>query len=545
MSMTRAGSIMVISLFLSRLLGMIRDTVMLYQFGIGLDTDAYRIAIQIPDMIFMLVAGGGLSSAFIPIFSEYWHKNKKEEAWKVFSVVLTVSFLVAVGLVLLAWAYSPQIVTYFRDNKPIALEPKAIQMSRIMVPAQIAFLCGSVLLATLYSRKQFIGPGLAPNVYNLGIILAAAFAPRLFGLGIESMAWGALVGAIIGNILLPTMLMIKSGSHFRPSLDFRAPGVSQFFILLLPVLLGFSLPSMVNLITQKFASSYGTDGVNTILSTANNLMQAPLGIFGQSLALAAFPVLAEFVATNQMDKYRDQVSRTLRTVLYLGVPSGALMYALAPQIVHILYGYGKAAKSPEDLAAIVTCLRIYAFAVFAWCMQPVLMRGFFSLQKTFKPIAIGTAMTLVFIGLCVWATRTSPDYTLLPWATNIAATILAVVLYFALEADVGKLDRIGILQTLIKTMVAGTVAGAFAYWGSHFWHPERKLTEFASLLVLGLLSVWVYYFATKVLGMQETAYFDRAMNRLGRRPAAPVQPSGDNAIVEEEPMIAESEDAAE
>lgn len=115
------------------------------------------------------------------------------------------------------------------------------------------------------------------------------------------------------------------------------------------------------------------------------------------------------------------------------------------------------------------------------------------------------------------------------------------ILYFALEADVGKLDRIGILQTLIKTMIAGTLAGAFAFWGSHFWHPERKLTEFASLIVLGLLSVWVYYFATKLLGMHEAAYFDRAMNRLQRRGPAPVQPSGDNAIVEEEPMVSESD----
>jgi putative peptidoglycan lipid II flippase len=291
-SVSKAGAIMAGALLLSRILGMVRDTVMFAQFGVGLNTDAYRLAILIPDMIFMLVAGGGLSSAFIPVFADYWHKGKREEAWKVFGVVVTVTFVITVAMVGVAWVFTPQIVDYFRDKKPVEVMPAAIQMSRIMLPAQIAFLVGSILLATLYVRKQFIGPSLAPNVYNVGIIAGAAILPGMLGMGVESMAWGALVGAILGNLLVPALLMVKVGSHFKPSFDVRNEGVRKFFILVAPVILGFSLPSMVNIITQKFASSYGSDGINTILATANNLMQAPLGIFGQSLALAAFPVLA-------------------------------------------------------------------------------------------------------------------------------------------------------------------------------------------------------------------------------------------------------------
>ncbi len=526
--MTRAGSIMAISILLSRILGMVRDTVMISQFSIGLDTDAYRIAIQIPDMIFMLVAGGGLSSAFLPVFSDLWYKDKKEDAWKAFSVILTTCFLVATGLVVLAYAYSPQIVDYFRDKKPAEIIPAATHMSRIMVPAQIAFLCGSVLLGTLYSRKYFIGPGLAPNVYNIGIIGGAMILPGAMGMGIESMAWGALIGAIIGNIVLPIGLMAKVGSRFKPSLDFQAPGVKTFFKLLLPVLFGFSLPSMVNIITQKFASSYGNDGINTILSTANNLMQAPAGIFGQSLALAAFPVLAEFVATNRMDRYRDQVSRTLRTVLYLGIPSGALMFALAPQIVQILYGWGKANQSPEQLDGIVRSLQIYSVGIFAWCAQPVLMRGFFSLQKTFKPIAISTAMTAGFIVLCVIATKTSTDYSLLPWATNAAAILLAFVLFVALEMEVGSLDKAAVLGTLVKSGVAAVFAGGVAYGGSMLWNPATRISEIFSLLVLGLISVWVYYFATKIFGMREAEYVSAALNkRRGRRADAGPPPESE------------------
>jgi len=516
-SVSKAGGIMVAALLLSRILGLVRDTVMFSQFGVGIDTDSYRLAILIPDMIFMLVAGGGLSSAFIPVFSEYWHQDKRDEAWKVFSVIVTLTSIVALVLIGIAWVFTPQIVHYFQDVKPDTVVPGAIVMSRILLPAQFAFLVGSVLLATLYARRNFWGPALAPNVYNIGIILGAALLPWLAGLGVESMAWGALVGAIIGNLLLPAVMMLREGSSFRISFDTSLPGVKKFFILLLPVLLGFSLPSMAGIITQKFASSYGSDGVNTVLGAANNLMQAPLGIFGQSLALAAFPVLAEFVATNRMDRYRDQVGKTLRTVLYLGMASGALMWALAPQIVLTLYGYGQAMKTPEQLHAVADCLRIYAFGIFAWCAQPVLMRGFFSLQKTFLPVAIGTVMTAVFIALCVWAVNSSDDYRLLPWATNIAALGLAIALYLALERQVGALDRKALLGSILGTAVAAVVTAGAAYGLVNLWNPQGKLMQVVALFVVGLVGVWVFYFATKAMGMSETAYFDRAFKRLSKK----------------------------
>lgn len=528
---------MVGALFLSRLLGMVRESVMLGQFSVGLHTDAYRLAVLIPDMIFMLVAGGGLSSAFIPVFSQYWHKDRRDEAWRVFGTVVTVTFLGASVLVGLAWLFTPQIVNYFRDNKPETVMPEAIHMSRIMLPAQISFLVGSLLIATLYVRRQFLGPSLAPNVYNVGIILGAALLPGLAGMGIESMAWGALFGAFIGNLLLPMVLMAKAGSKFIPSLNVRDEGVKKFFVLLLPVILGFSLPSMVNIITQKFASSYGADGVNTILGAANNLMQAPLGIFGQSLALAAFPVLAEFVATDRMDRYRDQMSATLRTVLYLGVPSGALMYALAPQIVHVLYGYGKAAHAPAELDGIAMALRAYSFGIFVWCAQPVLMRGFFSMHKTFKPIALSTVMTVLFVGLCVVAVKASSDYTLLPWAANVSALMLAIVLFISLESDVGKLDRVGILKTLGGAAVAAGVAGGSAYGAMSLLKPQSKVFEFAALLVVGIGSMWIYYFVSRALKMRETQYFDRAMKKLDKKRAlkdSPTQaPTPIEAVLEE------------
>jgi len=512
---------MMASLLLSRILGLLRDTFMARQFGIGFDTDAYRIAVTIPDTIFFLIAGGGLSSAFIPIFSEFLHTDRERDAWKVFSVVTTLCALLVTVLIAVAWIFAPQIAAFMSagkthaDGTPLNAHDmqQIVLMSRIMLPAQFAFLVGSVLLATLYARNKFAAPGVAPNIYNVGIIVGSLVGPWI-GIGIAGMSWGALIGAIFGNLLVPVLVMVRLGGHFSPSLDFQAPGVKKFFRLLLPVILGFSLPSVAALITQKFASAYEL-GTNTVMTLSNNLMQAPLGIFGQSLALAAFPALSAFFATGQMDKYRFQTSQTLRTVLYLALPSAAILFALAPEIVHLVYGYGKAANA-ADLGRVVVALRIFCIGIPAWCVQPVLMRGFFSLHKTLKPVIIGTVMTALFILMCWFGSESKFGYTALPWATNIAAILLAIALYFGLEQEVGSLQLKDILLTFAKSAIAAVVMGAIAFGMLEIFHPQARIAMFVVFLLRCLICAWIYYYLTRAFGISETDYLDRAMKRLNR-----------------------------
>lgn len=528
-TVAKAGSIMVASLFLSRVLGLLRDTVMAKQFGIGLDTDAYRLAVTIPDTIFFLIAGGGLSSAFIPVFSELLHKDREKDAWRVFSVVTTLSAILVSVLIAVAWVFAPQIAAFMAAGKTVELAngqhvpigpettDKIVLMSRIMLPAQFAFMVGSVLLATLYARRRFVAPGVAPNIYNVGIIVGAFLGPTL-GIGIAGMSWGALVGAAIGNLVIPVLVMLRLGGHFTPSIDFKLDGVRKFFRLLLPVILGFSLPSVAALITQKFASIY-EEGTNTVITLANNLMQAPLGIFGQSLALAAFPVLTQFFATGRMDAYRHQVSRTLRTVLFLAVPSAVFLAALAPQTVHLIYGYGK--TSPDQLARTAVALQVFAVGIPAWCVQPVLMRGFFSIHQTLRPVLIGTVMTAIFIAMCWAAKFTSFGYLALPWAMNVCAIVLAVGLYYALEREVGgELERFGLFKTLTKSLVGGAVMGGLAFGLFQVLPWANKIALFVCYLGVALAAAWAYYFVCRALNMPETEYLARAMARLDRRKAA-------------------------
>jgi len=529
-STARAGGIMMTSLFLSRVLGMLRNTVMTTVFGVSLLTDSYQLAVTIPDTLFMLVAGGGLSSAFIPVFSELLHTKREREAWKFFSVVVTVCSLAVTALIGVAWVLAPWIAHLMAADKVDAnkvnisaqMEPHLVYMGRVLLPAQFAFLIGSILLGTLYSRRQFLAPGLAPNIYNVGIIVGAVVG-GLTPLGIAGMPWGGLIGALLGNLLLPVTIIAKQGVRFRPSLDVKSEGVKRFFVLLAPVIFGFSLPSVCQIITNYFAARYPA-GINTVLTLGNTLMQAPSGIFGQSLALAAFPVLAQFYANKRMDAYRSEMTKTIRTVLFLALPASAVMFALAPQIIQVLNGYGKSAHS-ANLAEVPVALRVYSIGIVAWCVQPVLMRGFFSAHKTLFPVALSTGMTALFIGMCEYCIHMKLPYTSLAWSTNIAAILLVFVLYWALQREVGKLDSERIFVTGVKALGGSLVMGAFSFAAFQALNlvgvSHSRIATIIGLLFVITSAVWIYYYLTRAMKMPETNYFERAFARINRSKTAP------------------------
>lgn len=520
-NVARAGGIMMASLFLSRVLGILRDTVMAAKFGVGIDTDAYRLAFQIPDLIFFALAGGALSSAFIPVFSEYFHTDREDDAWKLFSVVTTVMSAVIIAVIAVLWIFAEPVASLVAPGKAPEVIPLIAHMSRIVLPAQFAFFVGGLMFGTLYARQQFAVPGLGPNIYNIGIIFGALVLSNFLFPPIVGMSWGALIGAVVGNLLIPLWAMRKIGARFTPSFDVKHAGVRKVFVLMLPVVLGLSLPGVYGLIMQAFGSYYA-DGINTALDLSNKLMQAPLGIFGQSLALAVFPALSQYFAQGEMGLYRSQLAATLKTVIYITVPVSVLMWVFAGDIVNLAFAYGKAGSA--DLSALVLCLRMFSIGVFAWCLHPVLMRAFFAMQKSVTPVVLGTLTTGLFLGLALALRQTSLSYLALPLASSISALALAAALLWAISAQAGRaggntLDIAGILATFFKSAIASALVGGLCYLALMYLPTGaglgRNAWALGKLAIVGLGAIWIYYFLTRLLGMKETGYFDRVLRKLG------------------------------
>ena len=210
-----ASLIMMASVFLSRVIGLLRDMVIAYIGGAGATVDAYQVAFVIPEILNHVVASGFMSVTFIPIFSRYLAQGREDDGWRVFSVIINCFGCFLVVMILISMAFAPQLIDLIApglENEETTTA--AVRMTRIILPAQFFFFVGGMLMAVQFSKERFFIPALAPLLYNTGIIAGGL----LLGpwLGMEGFAWGVLIGAFAGNLFAQFFGARKAGLTYRP-----------------------------------------------------------------------------------------------------------------------------------------------------------------------------------------------------------------------------------------------------------------------------------------------------------------------------------------
>mgnify|MGYP001770956088 FL=1 len=518
-SWARASVVMMGAIFASRVLGIFRDTVIAYRFGQNELTDAYRAAFQLPDLLFFMVAGGALSSALMPVFSRYWENEQKPEAWHVFSTVATVMVSLVGGLVIvLELATTMAIALMFPGFDPMRHELTVV-LTRIVLPTQIFFLMGGLMMATLYARKQFLVPALGPNIYNLGIIFGGLVLA--IWLGIAGLAWGAVLGAFLGSVVLPVVAMARLGSHFRPCLDWRHSGVREVFRMMLPVMFGLSLPGVYMLVLRVFASSL-PPGAISALDNANRQMQAPLGVIGQGVALAIFPALTTLAATERWTELRAVLKRGLRLVWVLTAPATVLLWILAEDISRVILQYGR--FTPTDTGLVASALRGFSLGLFAWSGQALIARAYFAMRDSLTPVWIGSAATALFVPLCfLFLHGLAMGHSGLALATSVSAVVQMVwmlgVLRRRLPRDSGQ-DSTPFVRPVVLSGLSAVVMAGVGWWVHGLaWCGMSALgwqVNLSALVVLGLTTGVVmvgYLTMCRWLGVPEVAYVRRVLSR--------------------------------
>ena len=486
-AVAKAAGILIAFVLLSRVMGLVRDSVIAYQFGETGNTDNYTAAFRIPDLLMYLVAGGALSSTFIPVFSEYIHKGDDEGAWQTFSIVASVTALVGGALVLVAWIFAPWFVQLLNPGYSVSEIRFTTQLTRIVLPAQIFFMLGGLMMGTLNVRGNFLIPALGPTIYNLGIIFGAI---ALHSLGMPGLMWGALGGAVIGNFVLQLAYVRQGGLRFRPSLAFSHPGAVKVWRLLLPILLGVSLPNVDQIINSYFASEL-PHGSQTAVQYATRLMLIPIGVFAQAIGQAVLPTLSAHAAAGEQMEMRRTIVKALRNVLFLTLPASALMYVLSEPIVAMLFQHGK--FHYEDTIRTAGPLRFYSLGVFAWSAQAILTRSFYAVQDSRTPVISGTVMTAVFIVMnWIVVHETSLGASGLALATTIAATLHMLVMLYFIHRRLGRIAASPLLVSTFKTLLATLALCIFC------WPAANLLEHFFSLSRHPILSVPIFVISSLV-----------------------------------------------
>ena len=266
----------------------------------------------------------------------------------------------------------------------------AARLTRIVLPAQIFFYLGGLLMAIQYARKQFLLPALSPLIYNAAIIAGGLLGGRRYGM--DGFAWGVVGGAFLGNFALQLYGARRGTFSYRPRFDLADPTLKEFIRLSIPIMLGFSLV-VVDEWTLRVFGSFLLVGAITWLNNARRLMMVPVGILGHASGVASYPFLAELAARGKRQEMWDALSLTLRWVFLVSAAVAAIAFVLSREAILLVYQRG--AFRIDDTLLTASALSAFAVGIPFWCSQAIVARGFFAMRDTWTPTLVGTAAWIV------------------------------------------------------------------------------------------------------------------------------------------------------
>jgi putative peptidoglycan lipid II flippase len=510
-----AAYVIMATIIFSQVLGLIRQRLLVGIFGASNTLGVYLASTRIPDFLFQLIIAGALSSAFIPVFSEYLGKGKNQDANKLGSTLLVVGLIIfsVFSLVLFVFAndFSRIIAPGFSQVQINLMG----DLTRIVIFGEILFIFGSFLSAILQSYNHFFIPGIASATFNLGIIIGiVTLSPFV---GIFSAAYGVIIGAFL-FVLVQLPFVKNVGFSFKPTFSLKTAGVTEVLKLMWPRTLSIGIFQLGTLITVTLVSFLPNPGRNyVIFDFAQTLAFAPVALFGQAIAQAAFPVLSK--EREKLEDFKTTFITSFNQMLYLVLPVSALLLVLRIPVVRLIYGAAKL-----DWAATVLTgktLAFFSISIFAQALVYLVSRGFYALHDTKTPLVIGgltTGFMIVLGALFVFVYHYGIESIAI--AYSVASILDIIILFIFLDRKVGGFGKVSLAVSLTKITLA-TVFTGFA-----LYIPIKLLdqlvfdtTKTINLIFLTGISSFaglsLYLFLTWLFDVKEASTFLLLFKRLG------------------------------
>jgi putative peptidoglycan lipid II flippase len=487
----------------SRVVGLVRDAVLGRTLGVSGEADVYSAAFMVPDFVNYLLAGGLLSLTFIPIFSRHLHAGDERRGWDSFSDIANLLLVLAVPVTLLVGYAMPWLAPHIAGGFDAGKQAELVRLTRIILPAQVFLMLGAMLSGTLQARDRHAVAAFSPTTYTVGIVLVGGLLYAR--LGAEAFAWGVLAGAAFGAFAIPLGVCMRGGMAWRPRLDLANPDLRKYVLLALPVMLGQSIVALDSVL-WKWQATHLAEGSVSSLTYAYRLLNVPAGMFGMAAGAAAYPTLVRLEQEKRPAEAYALLTQAAKTTLLLALLSQAMLTVVGEDAVRAVWGF-----KAGDVGTIAPCVSLFALALGAWSLHPLLARGFYARGNTWTPTLLGTAVTALVVPLYI-VMRQVAGAPGLAIASSLALVAYVVPLHFALRrivrrdvgADValprwgGFLVRCGItLAATIVTLVAVRLAVAAIL-------PGVGLAEsVVRIAVVGAAGVPVFLVAARLLGIEE------------------------------------------
>jgi putative peptidoglycan lipid II flippase len=507
----RAAGTVMFAFALSNLIGLARQILISRAFGTDRAIDAFYAASTYPDLVFSLVAGGALSSAFLPTFTGFLARDEKQNAWKLASsIVNIILILLSVLSILSAWL-APQIIRYILAPKfPADQQVIAASLLRILMISPAIFGVSGLIMGILNSHQKFLLPALAPSMYWLGMIFGLIFLVP--SMGVYGLAWGAVLGAAFHlAVQIPGLLQLPALSYL-PTLGLDNPSVREVGRLMGPRLLGVAVVQL-NFVVNTIIASGLSAGSLSAIKYAWQVMTMPQVVIAQAIAIAALPTFSAQAARGETDEMRSTLASTLRGILLLSLPAAFGLILLRTPLITLLFQRGSFNFDSTDLVA--WALLWYAAGLVGHNLVEVLSRAFYALHDTKTPVFVGAAaMTLNVVFSFAFAALFSRigwmPHGGLALANSFATALEATVLFIIMRRKLNGIEGNHILRGVVPSILA-VIAMSLSLFGWLYFGKNYSVWILAPIGVI--VGGGIYIAALWILRVPELHYLANGILR--------------------------------
>ncbi|TSC92966.1 MAG: Uncharacterized protein CEN89_331 [Candidatus Berkelbacteria bacterium Licking1014_7] len=490
-SVSGATKFLVATLFLSNVLGVIRDHFLAQKIPTTL-LDTYYAGFRLPDLIFNVLILGAISAAFIPIFTGLVSAGKKQRAFEVANKVFNLGLIFVLISIAALFLLMPILVKIYVPDFVLEKQEITIKLARWFLLSPLLFSISYLFSGILNSFKHFVVTALAPLFYNLSIIIFTLFlADRV---GVFAPAYGVVFGALLHlGVQLPSV--VKRGWRYRIIIDIKDQTVRKILKLMLPRSVGLGATQIMLIGFTAIASGLGGGSV-AIYNLSDNIQTMPMVIFGISIAQAAFPYLSECFSVKKNKSFACLLENAILMVMYFLIPLTAVFILLRAQIVRIILGSGHFGWEQTILTA--DTLAIFSLSLLFSGLVPLLARAFYARENTKIPTIVGLATVLIVLVLG-WVLARFYGVLGLAGAISIGSFFNAITLFIILIYQKVQISVLRLLKNFSKILLASVLSAIFLQIAKVFYGSVIDLDrfvevfgQFAIAIGIWLISYWAF-----------------------------------------------------
>ena len=514
-SILSGAFVLMVTVFASRFLGLIRDRLLVHNF----DTTQAAIffaAFKMPDLLFQLLIFGTLSVAFIPTFTDVLNKNGEEDAFDFASNILNLSLLLFTVLSIICFIFVDPINSILVPGFDGMQKELTNQLTRLILLSEILLVVGSFFVGVANSFQRFIIPSLAPLFYNLGTILGIAVLTPFFGI------FGPALGVILGagmHVLIQLPLIKSLGFRYRFSFDFYNSGVKEVFKLMSVRNIGLMAEQINDAVGVALASLVSYSSI-TLLTFAQHLQAVPIGLFGATIAQAALPVLSRENAKSEKELFKITLLTTMHQILFLTLPAAAILIVLRIPVVRLVFGASQ--FNWQDTVLTGRTLAMFSLGLVAQSIILLLVRGFYALKDVRTPVIVSIISVVVNIVLSfLFVNFFHLDVWSLGLAYAVAMNLSMFLLLYFLNQKSGGFSKRALFMPALKMLLAAVIAAIALYI------PIKSLdklvfdtTKTVNLIMLtgiaGSFGMLVYLLLVWILKVRELQTFIELLKKVGK-----------------------------